>query len=170
MKAGSNIGMNGFAQALKKIFLDKKKSQEDSYVLKTYEDTEDHFFTEANKKLRKSLNLDKPSESYESDVRRFGTRITLIDVADDAIPNRRYKEILPLKGLNKSSRDRYNNTYEEDLKRFGTYQGIINVSNDACKKKGSYSAPTDFSKAAYELMMKKWKKKTAHSFFCQSLF
>jgi YVTN family beta-propeller protein len=165
MKTGSDIGMNGFAQALKKIFLDKKKSKEDGYVLKTYEDTEDHFFIEGNKKLRKALNLDEPSESYENDLKRFGTRITLIDVGDDTIPNRRYKEILPLKGLNKSSRDRYTNTYEEDLKRFGTYPGIINVSNDACKKRNTVpSYATNFSKSAYELMMNKWKKKPVTPF------
>ena len=165
MKAGSNIGMNSFAQALKKIFSDKKKSPEDNYVLKTYEDTEDHFFTEANSKLRKALNLDEPTESYEEDLKRFGTPITLIDVADDAIPNRRRKVILPLKGLNKSSRDRYTDTYEDDLKRFGTYPGIIDVSNDQCKKKnGLPFFPVNFSKAAYESMLKKWKKKPVTPF------
>lgn len=160
MNTGSNIGMNGLAQALKKIFLSKKKSPEDSYVLKTYEDTEDDFFTEANDNLRKALNLDEPTESYEDDLKRFGTPITLIDLADDAIPNRRRKVILPLPGLIKSSRDRYTDTYEDDLKRFGTYPGIIDVSNDHCKKKGELpSYPSNFSKAAYELMLKKWKKK-----------
>jgi YVTN family beta-propeller protein len=164
MKTGSTIGMNGFAQALKKIFSDKKNSDQDNYVLKTYEDTEDHFFTEANDKLRKALDLDEPSESYERDLKRFGTRIKLIDVGDDAISNRRRKEILPLKGLNKSARDRYTNTYEDDLLRYGTNQGIINVSNDECKKKGSLSVPDNFSKATYALMMDKWKKKPVTPF------
>ncbi len=165
MKTGSDIGMNGFAQALKKIFLSKKKSQDYSYVAKTYADTEDHFFTETNSKLRKALNLDEQNESYEDDLKRFGTEITLIDVGDDAIPNRRRREILPLEGLTKSSRDRYTDTYENDLKRFGTYEGIINVSNDACKKKGVLpSYPADFSKGAYELMMSKWKKKPVTPF------
>jgi YVTN family beta-propeller protein len=160
MKMGSTIGMNGFAQALKKIFSDRRKSEEDNFILKTYEDTEDHFFKAANDRLRNALNLDEPRESYESDLKRFGTRITLIDVADDAIPNRRRKVILPLKGLTKSSRDRYTNTYEDDLTRFGTHQGVINVSNDNCKMKTELPAyPDNFSKAAYEAMMAKWKKK-----------
>src|SRR3954463_6580061 len=159
MKTGSTIGMNGFAQALKKIFSERKKSEEDNFVLKTYEDTEDHFFKAANDKLRNALHLDEPNESYESDLKRFGTGITLIDVADDAIPNRRRNAILPLKGLTKSSRDRYTNTYEEDLKRFGTHPGIINVSNDKCKKKSDLpSYPANFSKAAYNAMMTKWKR------------
>lgn len=158
MGTGSNIGMNGLAQALKKIFLEKKKSNEDTYVAKTYDDTEDRFFTETNNKLRVALNLDEPSESYESDLKRFGTHIRLIDVGDDAIPNRRRKKILPLKGLNKSARDRYTDPYENDLIRFGTQQGIINVSNDQCKKKGGLpSYPANFSSAAYELMQDKWK-------------
>lgn len=164
MNARSNIGINGFAQALKRIF-QHEKSGHDTYVPKTYGETEDSFFFETNENLRKALNLDEPRESYESDLKRFGTPITLIDVADDAIPNRRRREILPLARPTKSSRDRYTNTYEEDLERFGTFPGIIDVSNDSCKKKSILpDYATDFSKVAYDSMMRKWKKKPVAPF------
>ena len=97
MKRSGNIGMNGLAQSLKKIFSEKTKSNEDNFVEKTYEGTEDNFFEATNTNLRVKLGLDKKSESYEKDLKRFGTKIKLIDVADDAIPNKRIKEILPLK-------------------------------------------------------------------------
>jgi len=45
MSARSNIGMNGFAQALKRIF-QNEKSGHDTYIPKTYGETEDSFFSE----------------------------------------------------------------------------------------------------------------------------
>lgn len=157
MKRSGNIGINGLAQSLKKIFAEKKKSKEDNFVEKTYEGTDDNFFEATNTNLRAALNLDKKSESYEKDLKRFGTRIKLIDVADDAIPNKRNKEILPLK--KPAKRKCFKEKYKEDLKRFGTHKGIINVSNDECvKKKKQKPFPTDFSKAIYKSMMGKWKK------------
>ena len=165
MKAGHNIGINGLAQSLKKIFSEKKKSGEDNFVSKTYGDTEDNYFEEANKNLRAALNLDKKSESYEKDLKRFGTRIKIIDVADDAIPNRRNKEHLPLKKPSKPTNERYNEKYEKDLKRFGTRQGVIRVSNDdPAKRKKKKPFPTDFSKAIYKAMMSKWKPREAAPF------
>lgn len=165
MKVTGNIGMNGLAQSLKKIFAEKKKSSEDSFVEKTYEGTDDNFFEATNTNLRAALNLDKKSESYEKDVKRFGTKIKLIDVADDAILNKRIKEVPPLKKPIKSSSERYNEKYEKDLKRFGTRQGIIRVSNDdPAKKKKIKPFPTNFSKAAYESMMSKWKTREVTPF------
>ncbi|TAL58254.1 MAG: YncE family protein [Bacteroidetes bacterium] len=158
MKGSSNIGMNSLAQSLKKIFVKKKKSKEDNFVGKTYEGAGDHFVEETNKNIRAALDLDKKSESYEKDLKRFGTRIKLIDVADDVTANKRIKEVPPLKKPVKASNERYNEKYEKDLKQFGTLQGIINVSNDdPAKKKKQKPFPTDFSKAAYKAMMSKWK-------------
>ena len=53
------IGINSFAQCLKQIFTGKKKSDEENFVTKTYEGTNDNFFEEANKKLRIVFNLDR---------------------------------------------------------------------------------------------------------------
>ncbi|MBI2775629.1 beta-propeller fold lactonase family protein [Candidatus Dependentiae bacterium] len=165
MKGGRNIGTNGLAQSLKKIFAEKKKSDEENFVQKIYEGTDDNFFEATNSNLRAALNLDKKSESYEKDLKRFGTRIKLIDVADDAIPNKRIKEILPLKKPAKPSNERYNEKYEKDLKRFGTHQGIIRVSNDdPTKRKKQKPFPTDFSKAIYKAMMSKWKPREVTPF------
>lgn len=145
MKRSGNIGTNKLAQSLKKIFLEKEKSKEDNLVQKTYEGTDDNFFEATNNNLRAALNLDKKSESYEKDLKRFGTKIKLIDVADDAIPNKRIKEVLPLKKPYK--RKCFDEKYEKDLERFGTRQGIIRVSNDNCKKKKDPVFSNDFSKA-----------------------
>lgn len=165
MKGSRNIGINGLAQSLKKIFSEKKKSGEENFVSKTYGETEDSFFEEANKNLRTVLNLDKKSESYEKDLKRFGTRIKVIDVADDAIPNKHFKEVLPLKRPAKPTNERYNEKYEKDLKRFGTHQGVINVSNDdPAKRKKKKPFPTDFSKAVYKAMMSKWKPREVTPF------
>lgn len=165
MKGSRNIGINGLAQSLKKIFSEKKKSGEENFVSKTYGVTEDSFFEEANKNLRAALNLDKKSESYKKDLKRFGTRIKVIDVADDAIPNKRIKEILPLKRPAKQTNERYNEKYKKDLKRFGTHQGVINVSNDdPAKRKKQKPFPTDFSKAIYKAMMDKWKPREVTPF------
>jgi len=163
MKRSGNIGMNGLAQSLKKIFAEKKKSKEGNFVQKTYEGTDDNFFEATNTNLRAALNLDKKSESYEKDLKRFGTRIKLIDVADDAIPNKRIKEILPLKKPSKAKC--FKEKYKKDVERFGTRQGIINVSNDECvKKKKPIPFPTDFSKAVYKSMMSKWKPREVTPF------
>ena len=54
MSARSNIGMNGFAQALKRIF-QNEKSGHDTYIPKTYGETEDSFFSETNENLRKAF-------------------------------------------------------------------------------------------------------------------
>lgn len=165
MKRSNNIGMNGLAQSLKKIFSERKKSGEDNYVQKIYEGTDDNFFEATNTNLRAALNLDKKSESYEKDLKRFGTRIKLIDVADDAIPNKRLKEVLLLKKPVKPSNERYKEKYEKDLKRFGTHQGIIRVSNDdPAKRKKQKPFPTDFSKAVYKAMMSKWKPREVTPF------
>ena len=165
MKVGRNIGINGLAQSLKKIFSEKKKSGEDNFVSKTYGDTEDSFFEETNKNLRAVLNLDKKSESYEKDLKRFGTRIKIIEVADDAIPNKRNKEHLPLKKPSKPNSERFSEKYEKDLKRFGTRQGVIRVSNDdPAKRKKKKPFPTDFSKAIYKAMMSKWKPREVTPF------
>lgn len=145
MKRNGNIGVNSFTRALKKIFSEKEKSQEENFVKKTYEGTEDNFFEATNTNLRVTLGLDKKSESYEKDLKRFGTKIKLIDVADDAIPNKRIKEVLPLKKPYK--RKCFDEKYEKDLERFGTRQGIIRVSNDNCKKKKDPVYSNDFSKA-----------------------
>lgn len=164
MKRSGNIGINSLAQSLKKIFTAKEKSNEDNFVNKIYEGTDDNFFEATNANLRIVLNLDKKSESYEKDLKRFGTRIKLIDVADDAIPNKRIKKILPLKKPAKVKR--FQEKYEKDLERFGTHQGIINVSNDDKRKKKKLKPfPTNFSKAVYDNLMNKWKTRetTAHS-------
>ncbi|MCC6837064.1 MAG: YncE family protein [Bacteroidia bacterium] len=145
MKRSGNIGLNSLTRRLKKIFSETEKSKEDNFVQKTYEGTEDNFFEATNTNLRVTLGLDKKSESYEKDVKRFGTKIKLIDVADDAIPNKRIKEVLPLKKPYK--RKCFDEKYEKDLERFGTRQGIIRVSNDNCKKKKDPVYSNDFSKA-----------------------
>jgi YVTN family beta-propeller protein len=165
MKVSANIGMNGLAQSLKKIFAEKKKSAEDNFVEKSYEGTDDNFFEATNTNLRSALNLDKKSESYEKDLKHYGTKIKLIDIADDDIPNKRIKEILPLKKPAKSPKEKFEEKYEKDLKRFGTRQGIIRVSNDdPAKRKKSKSFPTNFSKAVYENIMSKWKTREVTPF------
>lgn len=166
MKRKSNIRTNILAKQLQAIFSAKEKSGEDNFVKKTYEGTDDNFFEATNTNLRVKLGLDKKSESYEKDVKRFGTKIKLIDVADDAIPNKRIKEVLPLKKPAKSAQEKFDEKYEKDLKRFGTHQGIINVSNDdPARKKKPVPFPVDFSKAIYKSMMSKWKVRetTPHS-------
>lgn len=163
MSSSFNIGMKSLAQSIRKILAEKEKVNEDDFVEKTYEGTDDHFFEATNTNLRAVLNLDKQSESYERDLKRFGTRIKLIDVADDAIPKKRIKEILPLKKPYK--RKCFDEKYEDDLKRYGTRQGIINVSNDNCKgKKKIKSYPADFSKTIYDNLMKKWKTREVTPF------
>lgn len=165
MKRSGNIGINSLAQSIKKVLSNKKKSNEENFVQKTYEGTEDNFFEATNTNLRVKLGLDKKSESYEKDVKRFGTKIKLIDVADDAIPNKRIKEVPPLKKPVKSSNERYTEKYEKDLKRFGTRQGIIRVSNDdPAKRKKPKPFPTNFSKAIYKSMMSKWKTREVTPF------
>jgi YVTN family beta-propeller protein len=165
MKVAANIGMNGLAQSLKKIFAEKKKSAEDNFVEKAYEGTDDNFFEATNTNLRSALNLDKKSESYEKDLKRYGTKIKLIDVSDDASSNKRIKEILPLKKPAKSPKEKFKEKYEKDLKRFGTRQGIIRVSNDdPAKKKKSKPFPTDFSKAIHDSMINKWKTREVTPF------
>jgi YVTN family beta-propeller protein len=164
MKRKSNIRTNILAKKLQEIFSAKEKSGEDHFVKKTYEGTDDNFFEATNTNLRVTLGLDKKSESYEKDLKRFGTKIKLIDVADDAIPNKRIKEILPLKKPAKVKT--FEEKYEADLKRFGTHQGVINVSNDdPARKKKPKPFPTNFSKAIHKAMMSKWKVRetTAHS-------
>lgn len=166
MKRKSNIKTNLLAKQLQEIFSAKEKSAEDNFVKKTYDGTDDNFFEATNTNLRVTLNLDKKSESYEKDLKRFGTKIKLIDVADDAIPNRRIKEILPLKTPAKSAQEKFDEKYEKDLKRFGTRQGIINVSNDdPARKRKPKPFPTNFSKAIHKAMMSKWKVRetTVHS-------
>ena len=154
MRKRAHIGFS-LAEKLKEFFAAKKEGKAESHVEKKYEATDDNFFEATNANLRTMLNLDKKSESYERDLKRFGTRIRLVDVADDEIPKKRIKEILPLKKPYK--RKCFDESYEEDLKRFGTSRGIIRVSNDNCKKKKKLRVfPTDFSKAAYENMMRKW--------------
>lgn len=156
MKRCRNIGDDGLAKRLKKIFTEKEKSNGGRFVNKIYEGTDDNFFEATNTNLRVVLNLDKKNESYEKDLKRFGTRIKLIDVADDAIPNKRLKKILPLKKPAKVKR--FREKYEKDLERFGTHQGIINVSNDDERKKKKLKPfPAKFSKALYNNLMKKWK-------------
>lgn len=145
MKRKSNIRTNILAKKLQEIFFAKEKSGEDNFVKKTYEGTDDNFFEATNTNLRVALGLDKKSESYEKDLKRFGTKIKLIDVADDAIPNKRIKEVLPLQKPYK--RKCFDEKYEKDLERFGTRQGIIRVSNDNCKKKQDPVFSGDFSKA-----------------------
>lgn len=165
MKRSGNIGINFLAQSIKKILSDKKKSNEENFVEKTYEGTDDNFFESTNTNLRVKLGLDKKSESYEKDLKRFGTKIKLIDVADDAIPNKRIKEILPLKKPAKSPQEKFEEKYEKDLKRFGTRQGIIRVSNDdPAKRKKPKPFPTNFSKTAYDSMMSKWKTREVTPF------
>ena len=74
MKGSRNIGINGLAQSLKNIFFfEKKKSNEDSFVEKVYEGTEDNFVNEANKNLRATLNLDK-KQNYETDLKCSDTK------------------------------------------------------------------------------------------------
>ena len=51
MKRSGNIGMNGLAQSLKKIFAEKEKSNEGNFVQKTYEGTDDNFFEATNTNL-----------------------------------------------------------------------------------------------------------------------
>jgi len=63
MKGSRNIGINSLAQSLKRIFSEKKKSNEDSFVEKVYEGTEDNFVDETNKNLRAMLNLDKKTKT-----------------------------------------------------------------------------------------------------------
>lgn len=156
MKRSHNIGDDGLAQRLKKMFSEKEKSNGGRLVNKIYEGTDDNFFEATNTNLRVTLNLDQKNESYEKDLKRFGTRIKLIDVADDAIPNKRIKKILPLKKPAKVKR--FKEKYEKDLERFGTHQGIINVSNDDERKKKKLKPfPNDFSKTLYSNLMKKWK-------------
>lgn len=162
MKRSGNIGTNRLAESLKKIFLEKEKSKEDNLVQKTYEGTDDNFFEATNNNLRAALNLDKKSESYEKDLKRFGTKIKLIDVADDAIPNKRIKEVLPLKKPYK--RKCFDEKYEKDLERFGTRQGIINVSNDNCKKKKDPVFSNDFSKAISKCKPRKTTPYSANPF------
>lgn len=152
MKTSKHIGMNGLAQALRQIF--SSKSAEDSFVSKTYEGTEDSFFDEANASIRSALNLE--NESYESDLKRFGTRITLIDVGDDAIVNRRRKSILPLPKKVRPATEGFTDTYEDDLKRFGTTPGIIDVSNDRNKNKKASRPSQHAIENAYQTMMSKW--------------
>lgn len=165
MKHSGDIGLNSLTRRLKKIFSATEKSNEDNFVKKTYEGTEDNFFEATNTNLRVKLGLDKKSESYEKDLKRFGTKIKLIDVADDAIPNKRIKEVPPLKKPAKSPQEKFEEKYEKDLKRFGTKQRIINVSNDdPSKRKKPKPFPTNFSKAAYDNMMSKWKTREVTPF------
>lgn len=154
MRRRNHIGIS-LAEKLRALFSETKEKR-DSHVEKTYEGTDDNFFEATNANLRTVLRLDQQPESYERDRKRFGTRIRLIDVADDAIPEQRYKEILPLKKTYK--RKCFDQSYEADLKRYGTQPGIIRVSNDNCKAKKKLPVfPTDFSRAAYEHVMQKWK-------------
>ena len=162
MRKRTHIGFS-LAEKLKELFADKKSDKPKGLVEKQYEGTDDNFFEATNANLRTVLDLDSKSESYEKDLKRYGTRNQLIDVADDAIPKKRQREILPLKKPYK--RKCFDGENEKDLQRFGTRQGIINVSHDDCRRKKKLRAfPTDFSKAAYENVMSKWKVRDTNRF------
>ncbi|HSH65422.1 MAG TPA: hypothetical protein VLB84_06400, partial [Bacteroidia bacterium] len=73
MKRSGNIGINFLAQSIKKILSEKKKSADDDFVKKTYDGTDDNFFEATNTNLRVALGVDKKSESYKKDLKRYGT-------------------------------------------------------------------------------------------------
>lgn len=154
MRRRAHIGRS-LAEKLMELFSGKKISRSDGHVQKTYEGTDDNFFEATNANLRIALGLDKKPESYEEDLKRYGTRPGIIEVADDAIPKKRLREILPLKKPYKPKR--FETAYEADLERYGTSPGIIDVANDDPKRKKKPRVfPRDFSKAAYENMISKW--------------
>jgi YVTN family beta-propeller protein len=157
MKTQKHIGFNGLAQVLRQLFLDKKSS-EDQFVSKTYEGTKDAFFEDVSNSLRSSLRLTSQGSTYEDDLKRFGTRIQLIDVADDQIRNFRRKSKLPLQKKNRLKTEGFRDTYEDDLKRFGTQPGIIDVANDSEKKKFLWPFPDNAMEHAYQQMMSKWTR------------
>lgn len=152
MRTRAHIGI-ALAEKLRGLFSPKENPVGKTSVEKTYEGTDDNFFEATNSNLRTLLKLDQKPASYEKDLKRFGTRPGLIEVADDAVPKKRQQETSPLKKPYK--RKCFDDPYEEDLRRFGTLPGIIKVSRDTCKpKKPQY--PKDFSKAAYKQVMTKW--------------
>jgi len=162
MRKKAHIGIS-LAEKLKELFAGDKTDKPNGLVEKHYEGTDDNFFEATNAILRTVLDLDAKSESYERDLKRFGTREKLIEVADDKIPNKRRSEILPLKKPYK--RKCFDSDDEKDLQRFGTRPGIINVSDDHCKhKKKLRTFPTDFSKAAYNNIMQKWTVRDTNRF------
>ena len=157
MKASKNIGYNGLTQALRQIFSDRKPG-EDGFVSRLYEGTEDSFFEDVNQTLKESLKLHAASSTYDEDVKRFGTKIKLIDVADDALRTLRRKNQLPLQQKARLRTEGYRDRYQDDLKRFGTKPGIIDVANDAKKKKSFWPFPDNAMEYAYHQMMSKWTK------------
>jgi len=152
MRKRAHIGFS-LAEKIREFLSASKNTTDKTTVEKTYEGTDDNFFEATNANLRTILKLDEKPASYEKDLKRFGTRPGLIEVADDAIPKKRQQENPPLKKPYK--RKCFNQTYEADLKRFGTLPGVIKVSRDDCKKKPKHY-PKDFSKAAYKQVMTKW--------------
>lgn len=155
MKRRFNIGIR-LAEKLRELFSGPEESRPASgHVEKTYAGTDDNFFGATNTNLRTLLHLDQKSGSYERDLKRFGTRIRLIDVADDAALGKRTQKLLPLK--KPYQRKCFGESYQADLQRYGTRPGIIRVSSDNCKQKKKLRVlPTDFSKAAYDHLMQKW--------------
>ena len=163
MKRGFTIGIKPLAQSLK-AFLVKEKDQSGKTVLKNYPSTEDSYFEFTNKTLKEKLHPDKKNLSYEKDLKRYGTRIGLIDVADDRVVKERYQSLRPLKTPIKPSY-LFEEKYKKDLERFGTKQGIIEVANDdPAKKKKTKAFPLNFSKAIHRQLNSEVKKRKAPPF------
>jgi YVTN family beta-propeller protein len=157
MITGKQFGLNGLTQVLRQLFLEKY-SGEDQYVAKVYDGTEDAFFQDVNETLKKTLRLPSDGSTYGEDLKRFGTRIKLIDVADDNLNRFRKAQQKPLAKKNRLRTEGYRTSYEEDLNRFGTKPGIIDVANDSNKKKKLWPFPDNAIEQAYAQMMTKWKK------------
>ncbi|MBS1635365.1 MAG: YncE family protein [Bacteroidetes bacterium] len=169
MRRTAHIGFS-LAEKLKAFFSEKKKS-ESPMVEKTYEGTDDQFFEATNSNLRTILKLDdqpeqiEKTERYKKDLKRYGTRSKVIDVADDAIQKKRIKEILPLKEPAKNASEKFDTPYEKDLKRYGTMQRVIDVANDDPKRKKKLNTlPKDFSKAAYQDSLNRYKLRDTTSY------
>ncbi len=110
---------------LREVF-SKKDEKPDTSVSKTYGEDESSFVETVNEGLkRKGIPVEKRTTQRQKDLKRFGTSMGVIDVADERPRN--YYRPKNLTELEKQQAD--------DLKRYGTSMGIIEVGQTDLNKK-----------------------------------
>lgn len=110
---------------LREVF-SKKEEKPQTTVAKTYGGDESSFVETVNEELkRKGIPVEKKEAQRQKDLKRFGTSMGIIDVADE-----RPREYYRPKNLTELEEQQ-----ATDLKRYGTSEGIIEVAQTDLKRK-----------------------------------
>ncbi len=110
---------------LREVFSTKERKPQTA-IAKTYGEDESNFVETVNEELkRKGLPVESKTSQRQKDLKRFGTSMGVIDVADERPRN--YHRPKNLTELEQQQAD--------DLRRYGTSLGIIEVGQTDLKKK-----------------------------------